>query len=46
MESVGMAAIIEIAEKCGLVNLSQILQYRITEVYLSVFNADGTFQKA
>ena len=46
MESVGLAAIIEIVEKCGLVNLSQILQYRIMEVYLSVFNADGTFQKA
>lgn len=30
MERVGMALIIEIVEKRGLVNLSKILQYRIT----------------
>ena len=45
MERVGLAAIIEAVEKRGLVNLSEILQYRITEKSLSVFNANGTFRK-
>ena len=45
MESVELAAIIEIVEKNGLVNFSEILQCRITEESLSVFNANGTFRK-
>ena len=45
MERVGLAAIIEAVEKRGLMNLSEILQYRITEESLSVFNANGTFRK-
>ena len=45
MERVGLAAIIEAVEKRGLVNSSEILQYRITEESLSVFNANGTFRK-
>ena len=45
MEKVGMALIIEIVEKSGLVNLSKMLQYRITEESLLVFNANGTFGK-
>ena len=38
-----LAAVIERAEQSGLVNLSEILQYRITEESLSVFNANCTF---
>ena len=34
MESVGLAAVLEIVEKSGLVNISEILQYRITEEFL------------
>ena len=45
MESVGLAAVLEIVEKSGLVNISEILQYRITEEFLSIFKANGTFQK-
>ena len=45
MESVGLAATLEIVEKSGLVNISEILQYRITEEFLSIFKANGTFQK-
>ena len=45
MERAGLAAIIETVEKGGLVNLSEILQYRITKESLLVFNANGTFQK-
>ena len=37
MERVELAAIIETVEKSGLVNLSEILQYRITGESLSVF---------
>ena len=37
MERVGLAAIIETVEKSGLVNLSEILQYRITGESLPVF---------
>ena len=45
IERVGLAVIIETAEKSGLVNLSEILQYWIAEESLSVFNANGTFRK-
>ena len=45
MESVGLAAITEIVRKSGLGNLSEILQCRITEESLSVFDANGTFRK-
>ena len=45
MEKVGLAAIMETVEKGGLVNLSEILQYRIREKSLLVFKANGTFQK-
>ena len=40
-----LAAVIERVEQSGLVNLSEILQYRITEESLSVFNANCTFWK-
>ena len=40
-----MTTVIETVEKSGLLNLSEILQYRITEESLSVFNTNGTFQK-
>ena len=45
MERAGLAAIIDTVEKGGLVNLSEILQYRITKESLLVFNANGAFQK-
>ena len=45
MESVRLAAITEIVERSGLMYLSEIWQYRITEESSSVFNANGTFQK-
>ena len=45
MERLGLAAIMETVEKGGLVNLSEILQYRIREKSLSGFKANGTFQK-
>ena len=45
IESVGLATIREIAENKGLVNLSEILQYRIMEESLLVFNANGNIQK-
>ena len=45
MKRVGLAAIIETIEKSGFVNLTEILQCRIMEESLSVFKADGTFQK-
>ena len=45
MERVGLAAaIIETVEKSGLMNLSEISQYRITEESLLVFNANGTLK--
>ena len=45
MKRLGLAAIMETVEKGELVNLSEILQYRIREKSLSVFKANGTFQK-
>ena len=45
MERAGMTTVIETVEKSGLLNLSEILQYRITEESLSDFNTNGTFQK-
>ena len=39
----GLAAIMETVEKSGLVNLSEILQYCITEESSLVFHANGTF---
>ena len=45
MESVGLAAIIQVVEKSGLIDLVEVLQYRITEESLSVFNANGSFRK-
>ena len=45
MENVGLAAIIGIVEKSGLVDSGEILQRRITDESLSVFNANGTFRK-
>ena len=45
MESVGLPAIIEVVEKSGLVNVTEILQYWIKEESLSFFNANGTFRK-
>ena len=45
MESMGLTAIIEIVGNSGIMNLNEILQYRITEESLSVFNAIGNFQK-
>ena len=45
IESVGLATINEIAENKGHANLSEKLQYRITEESLLIFNANGNFQK-
>ena len=45
MESAGLAAIINIVEKSGLVDLNEILEYRVTEESLSLFNSNGTFRK-
>ena len=44
MESQGLASIIEIVEKSGLVDLNEIMKHRITEESLSIFNANGTFR--
>ena len=40
MERVGLAAVIQTVEKSGLMNLSDVLQYQITEESLSVFNVN------
>ena len=45
MESQGLASIIEIVEKSGLVDLNEIMKHRITEESLPIFNANGTFRK-
>ena len=45
MESVRLAEIIEIVEKSGLVNFSEILQYRIAEESSLAFNVNCTFRK-
>ena len=45
MESVRLAEIIEIVEKSGLVNFSEILQYRIAEDSSLAFNVNCTFRK-
>ena len=45
MDSVRLAEIIEIVEKSGLLNFSEILQCRITEESSLVFNVNCTFRK-
>ena len=45
MESVRLAEIIEIVGKSGLVNFSEILQYRIAEESSLAFNVNCTFRK-
>ena len=46
MERSGLAALLELADGTGEVNLERVLKYRITQESLSIFNVDGTMHKA
>ena len=45
MESNGLVAIFNLAEKNKLIDLATILQNRVTEECLSVYNVDGSMRK-
>ena len=42
MEGTGLASVMQFAEGTGRVTLEQILEYRVTEECLSLFNVDGS----
>ncbi|KAG1654985.1 hypothetical protein GQR58_024759 [Nymphon striatum] len=44
MESAGLAAIIELAEGTGALTLEEIMENRVTEECLSIFNVDGSLR--
>ena len=46
IERSGLAALLELADGTGEVNLERVLKYRITQESLSIFNVDGTMHKA
>ncbi|KAG1672408.1 RNA-directed DNA polymerase from mobile element jockey [Nymphon striatum] len=44
MESAGLAAVIELAEGTGALTLEEIMENRVTEECLSIFNVDGSLR--
>ena len=45
MEKNGLISIVNLAETSKLIDLTELLQYRITDECLSVFNVDGSMRK-
>ena len=45
MESAGLAAVIELAEGTGALTLEHILEHRVTDECLSLYNVDGSMRK-
>ena len=45
MERSGLAALVDVAEGSGLIQLESALEGRVTEECLSLFNVDGSMRK-
>ena len=45
MEKAGLATLIDVAEGSGLIKLESVLEWRVTDECLSVFNVDGSMRK-
>lgn len=45
MEKSGLAALVQLAEKSGMIHLEIALESRVTEECLSLFNVDGSMRK-
>ena len=45
MEKAGLAALIDLAEGSGMVQLESVLENRVTEECLSLYNVDGSMRK-
>ena len=45
MERSGLAALVDVAEGSGLIQLESALEGRVTEEFLSLFNVDGSMRK-
>ena len=45
MERMGLAALIELVEGSGMIQLESALEGRVTEECLSLYNVDGSMQK-
>ena len=45
MEKAGLATLIDIADRSGLIKLESVLEWRVTDECLSAFNVDGSMHK-
>ena len=45
MEKLGLASLLELAEKSGNIQLEAALESRVTDECLSIFNVDGSMRK-
>ena len=45
MERVALASVIELVDKSGALKLEDVLEHRVTEECLSIFNVNGTMRK-
>jgi hypothetical protein len=45
MERMGMLSLVDLVEKSGMIQIEDVLESRVTEECLSVFNVDGSMRK-
>ena len=45
MERVALASVIELVDRSGVLNLEEVLEQRVTEESLAIFNVNGTMRK-